>query len=145
MATTDIQVLSVFCSPAQPQPGQSFTLTVTLNSEPTTDVQVTIEKQRLIIGPGAVQTAPTGSNYFVDGFHPTPIAIAAGGVAGVSSPIKVKANAQSDTGTPVIFPDYVIFTAYIGTVKSGFVPDMVMIQKHSPVAATPKLPQRVKN
>jgi hypothetical protein len=134
----DPKVLSLFCNPTQPQAGQQFTLTVALNGEATADVQVNIEKQRLIIGAGAVQTAPTGGNYFQTDFEPKPITIPNGGTAGISSPIKIKINALSDTGagTPIVFPDYVIFTAYIGSVKNGFVPLMVSVQNLHPLPQT---------
>lgn len=134
MALPDLKVQSVFCSPIQPEAGQQFTLTVSLSGTATADVKVNVEKQRFVIGGGAVQTAPTGSNYFENDFEPGTITIPNGSTAGTSNPIKVKKHALSDTGagTPIVFPDYVIFTAYIGSVKNGLVPLMVVIQNSYP-------------
>jgi hypothetical protein len=124
-----IQIDVVSCDPPSPKAGYPFTLTVTLHSAEAKAVLVKLEKQRLVPGGGAFQTAPTGSNYFVSGFDPKPIQISAGATQGTSDPIKVRTDAESDDQPPVRvkFPDYVIFTAYTDSPKNG-VPLMVTIQ-----------------
>jgi hypothetical protein len=131
MATPVIEVLNVSCDPPQPKAGQPFKLTVTLDSAPSSDVLVKLEKQRIV----NLQLVPTGENYFVLKKNPEPIPIEAGSSKGTSDPIAVRTDAKADDGknTPVTFPDYLIFTAYIDKVQDGFVPIMVTIQKPHPL------------
>jgi hypothetical protein len=124
------QIAQASCDPPSPAAGTKFTLTVTLSSAAVADIIVKLEKQRLIPGGGAFQTTPiVGNTYFAPNLDPKPITIKTGASAGTSDPIEVSRNASigDPPPTPVVFPDYVLFTAYTDVPKNG-VPLLVAIQ-----------------
>lgn len=123
------QITNVSCDPPSPKAGKPFTLTVTLSSA-AADVTVSIEKQRLVPGGGAFQTATIVGPYFAPTFEPKPILIRAGNATGTSDPIEVSRNAavgDKPPFAPVVFPDHVLFTAYTDFAKNGL-PFVVTIQ-----------------
>ena len=118
------RIVNFSCDPPQPKAGQSFRLTVQLSEKAATDVQVSLEKQRIVANVGGfLELRPTGADYFDE--DPKPIKVSVGTAHGTSDEIKVKKRPQADP--PVIFPEQLLFTAFIGQLSEGFRSMLVLI------------------
>lgn len=107
------------CDPPQPLTGTPFTITVNLDSASSSDISLSLEKQRIVSSSGGLELRPTGPNYFE--LNPQPIDIKAGAKSGTSKPIAVKPNASAEPGEPrVHFPERLLFSAFVGLPSRGF-------------------------
>lgn len=106
------KVANLSCDPAQPRAGQSFRLTVELDWDAPSELNVLLEKQRIVKGiSGALELRPTGPDYF--NLDPQPIKVDAGTNCGTSEPIEVRKNAIAQPGEPPVrFPEQLLFTAF---------------------------------
>lgn len=114
-----VQIYSLSCDPSRPEAGQSFRLTVELETAADASIIISLEKQRILAANGTPELRPTGPDYFQIG--PKPIAIKMGEKSGMSEPIIVKVNAKAESGEPpVAFPENLLFSAFAGQPTKRF-------------------------
>jgi hypothetical protein len=126
MATALYKVVSLTLVGPNPKAGQDFKLRVELDTPATSNLQVTVEKQRIVANDsGFAELRPTGANYFDQ--DPKPIEVKAGSKEGTSDPIRVKTKPLDSDGNPIELPDHLVFSAFIGNITSGFRSCLVLI------------------
>ena len=106
------RVKNLSCDPPENHTTEPFRLRVELEQNTSTEVTVSLEKQRLVrnIG-GQPELRPTGPSYFK--LDPQPIIVAAGTNKGLSEPISVRNDATAEPGEPPVhFPEQLLFTAF---------------------------------
>jgi hypothetical protein len=110
-------ILNVTCNPPEPKAGQPFRLAIRLKDKANSDLQVSMEKQRIVANIGGFpELRPTGADYFDR--DPKPIKVGIGSDSGTSDSIQVKAHPQGNPA--VILPEQLLFSAFIGELSDGF-------------------------
>ena len=128
----ELKVVSITHLPSEPIAGRFFVITVEVdgNDDPAGDgVTVTLEKQRLVPNTGGyAELRPTGPSYFDPVYEPGPITIPPGERFGVSDPIRVRKDPSAEEGEmPIIFPEHLVITAFIGKIENGIRSTIVKI------------------
>lgn len=108
--------------------GQPFQLVVEVEQGgPAPSVSISLEKQRLTVADGGfLQLRPTGPEYFAT--DPKPIVLANDARFAISDPIVVRKDARdADTDKPLVYPDSLVFTAFIDSLSEPFIYHVVIV------------------
>jgi hypothetical protein len=113
------KVVSLTLVGSNPKAGEDFNLRVKLDKPVGSNLQVTVEKQRIVANDsGYAELRPTGANYFEKG--PKPIEVKKGSNEGTSEAIRVKLTPLDSDGKPIELPDHLVFSAFIQEITLGF-------------------------
>lgn len=114
--------VNLYCDPPQPKAGQGMRLTVELDQDVPVEEVVFLEKQRIVdSGGGFPELRPIAVDKYFELPVSLEIRIKPGAKTGTSDPITVRKDAKSGDGErPVIFPEQLLFTAYITALSEGF-------------------------